>query len=261
MAETTNEVQELFHRRTGITDNDMAIVGSTAVFGSLARCDLCRLLLDSAVQEFPRNALIFMHGDPAIRFYIVLDGWVKVFRETIDGRETVLHVFGAGESFAEAAIFRPEGYPANATACIDSRVLGVPATPFRKFMAENPPISENFMASVSEKLRLLTRQVEQLSARSATERLAGFLLRLCRDEVGSAEIQLPLEKAVIAARLGMQPETFSRSISKLQTVGVRIEGNLISIADVYALRRVSEGNKAPTMTRNSPSTTQSEQSC
>lgn len=261
MAGNATVDQEQFHRRTGISDEDMETIARASVFSSVTPSDLRKLLLDSAVQEFPRGALLFIHRDPAIRFYVVLDGWVKVFRETIDGRETVLHVFGTGESFAEAAIFKPDGYPANAAACVDSRVLGIPTASFKRFMAENPLISESFMASMTEKLRLLTRQVEQLTARSATERLAGFLLGLCHDDAATAVVRLPLEKAVIAARLGMQPETFSRSIYKLQTVGVRIEGNSISIPDIYALRCLSEGNKAPAMVRDPQPRQHIEQSC
>lgn len=235
--------KETFHRRTGITEEDLQIVSRAAIFRKSAPSDLCGMLIDSAVQEFPRNAVLFMQRDPALRFYLILEGWVKVFRETIDGRESVLHVFGPGESFAEASIFEAKGYPASAAACVDVRVLGIPAASFKRRMAGNEALSEAFMWSVSHKLRLLTRQVEQLAARSATERLACFLSGLCPDECPAAVVRLPLEKAVIAAKLGMQPETFSRSMSKLRTVGVRIDGDEVSIPDVFALRRLSEGCK------------------
>jgi hypothetical protein len=69
---------------------------------------------------------------------------------------------------------------------------------------------------------------------------------MCPDkECSAAVVKLPIEKAVIAATLGMQPETFSRSLSKLRSFGVRIEGDEVSIPDVTALRRMSEGGKAP----------------
>ena len=233
-----------FHRRTGITEEDLRIVSRAVIFRKATPSDLCSILIDSAVQEFPRNAVLFLQHDPALRFYFVLAGWVKVFRESIDGRESVLHVFGPGESFAEAAIFEAAGYPASASACVDVRVLGIPAASFKRKLVGNETLNEAFMWSVSQKLRLLTRQVEQLAARSATERLACFLSGLCHEECPAAVVQLPLEKAVIAAKLGMQPETFSRSISKLRTIGVRIDGDEVSIPDVFALRRLSEGCKA-----------------
>lgn len=235
--------KDTFHQRTGITEQDFQIVSAASIFCNSTPEDLRGMLIDSAVQEFTRNSVLFLQREEAIRFYVILAGWVKIFRETVDGREIVLHVFGPGDSFAEASIFEADGYPASAVACVDIRVLSIPAGSFKARLAENEELSETFMWSVSHKLRLLTRQVEQLAARSATERLALFLSDLCTTDSSGAVVRLPLEKAVIAAKLGMQPETFSRSMSKLRVVGVRIDGDTVSIPDVVALRRISEGGK------------------
>jgi len=235
--------KDTFHQRTGVTEEDFQIVARASIFSNSTADDLRCMLIDSAVQEFSRNTLLFLQREPALRFYVILEGWVKIFRETVDGREIVLHVFGSGDSFAEASIFEANGYPASAAACVDIRVLGIPAASFRGKLSENEKLSETFMWSVSHKLRLLTRQVEQLAARSATERLAFFLSGLCVGDCLATVVRLPLEKAVIAAKLGMQPETFSRSMSKLRVVGVSIDGDMVSIPDVVALRRISEGCK------------------
>lgn len=233
--------RELLRRRTGLSDSDIDIVCSGEMFSEICREKLGLILIDSAVQEFARNSTLFMQGDPAKRFYVILDGWVKVFRETQDGRETVMHVFGPGESFAEAAIFDEGGYPACASACVDTRVLGIPAGSFKARLSENPALSEHFITALNRKLLILTQQLEQLSARSATERLAGFLCELCSADAGSTVLRLPLEKAVIAAMLGMQPETFSRSLSKLRAHGVEIDGDTVSIQDIGSLRHLSAG--------------------
>lgn len=231
----------LLQRRTGLGDDDLSVVCSCEIFSEICREKLCHILIDSAVQEFPRNTVLFMQGDPVRRFYVILEGWVKVFRETQDGRETVMHVFGPGDSVAEAAIFKAEGYPACASACVDVRALGVPAGAFKSRLMEHHDLLEHFISAMNKKLLLLTQQLEQLSARSATERLAGFLCDLCPAEAVSTVLHLPLEKAVIAAMLGMQPETFSRSMSKLRPVGVQINGNAVSIVDIDALRNLSAG--------------------
>jgi len=231
--------QELLQRRTGLRVEDLDFVCSCEIFTEICRENLCQFLIDSAVQEFPRNSILFIQGDPAHRFYLVLEGWVKVFRETQDGRETVMHVFGPGESVAEAAIFEADGYPACASACVDTRVLGIPAGSFKARLMENRALFEHFIASMNKKLLILTQQLEQLSSRSATERLAGFLCDLCPAELESTVLRLPLEKAVIAAMLGMQPETFSRSISKLRAHGVEIDGDAVSIENINMLRDLS----------------------
>jgi CRP-like cAMP-binding protein len=241
MSTSARPDRELLQRRTGLSDEDIDIICSCEIFAEICRENLCLILIDSAVQEFPRNSNLFMQGDAARRFYVVLDGWVKVFRETQDGRETVIHVFGPGESFAEAAIFGAAEYPACASACVDTRVLGIPAGSFKTRLSENRDLFQHFMASMNRKLLILTQQLELLSARSATERIAGFLCDLCSDDAESSVLRLPLEKAVIAAMLGMQPETFSRSMSKLRAHGVEIEGDTVSIVDIGLLRDLSAG--------------------
>ena len=244
MAASTPPDRELLQRRTGLSDDDVHIVCACELFAQICRENLCLILMDSAVQEFPRNSILFVQGDPARRFFVVLDGWVKVFRETQDGRETVMHVFGPGESFAEAAIFEAGGYPACASACVDTRVLCIPAGSFKTRLSENRDLFEHFISAMNRKLLILAQQLEKLSARSSTERLAGFLCDLCPEGVESTVLRLPLEKAVIAAMLGMQPETFSRGMAKLRTHGVSIDGDTVTVSDIAVLRDLSAGGQS-----------------
>ena len=235
-----------FRRRTGVLDRDFPALRKCAMFAPFSADALRDILIDAAVQRFPRNAVLFMQNDPARRFYVILEGRVKILRETADGRESVLRLFQPGESFAEAAILQINRYPATAVACEDVRVLGIPAERFKKKMRDNPELAMAVIAELGRKLQHFVKHVEQLTARSATERLAGFLLKMCPDENASTVVvKLPIEKAVIAATLGMQPETFSRSLSKLRSLGIRIDGNEVSIPDVSTLRRLSEGCGAP----------------
>ena len=99
-------------------------------------------------------------------------------------------------------------------------------------------IALKMMASMSRHLRQLVQQIELLTNKSSTERVAAFLLKLCAQDSGPATILLPLDKALIAGRLGMQPETLSRSFAKLRTLGVITRGGEISIPDVAALRHL-----------------------
>lgn len=234
-----------FRRRTGVLDRDFQTLRQCAMFAPFSPDELRGILIDAAVQKFPRNAVLFMQNEPAKRFYIVLDGRVKILRETADGRESVLRLFSPGESFAEASILQINGYPATAIACEAVRALGIPAERFKQQIKSNPELAMAVIAELGRKLQHFVRHVEQLTARSATERLACFLLKMCPEECSTVVIKLPIEKAVIAATLGMQPETFSRSLSKLRSFGVQIDGDEVSIPDVMTLRRLSEGVKAP----------------
>jgi CRP-like cAMP-binding protein len=89
-------------------------------------------------------------------------------------------------------------------------------------------------------LRRLVAKIEQLSSHSALKRVTEFLLRLCPADQGPAEIELPQDKVLIAARLNMQPETLSRVLARLRAHGVTTVGSRVVIADVEQLRRLAQ---------------------
>ena len=223
----------------------MALLGRTPLLGGLAREAVEALMGHATVRTFPRNAILFCEEEPATHFYVILAGWVKLFRSTEDGDESVIAVFARGESFAEAAIFDRGIYPVTAAVIADSRLLVVPAEPFVRGLSARGDIALKMMASMSRHLRQLVQQIERLTNKSSTERVAAFLLKLCAQDSGPATILLPLDKALIAGRLGMQPETLSRSFAKLRTLGVITRGGEISIPDVAALRHLSRGHAPP----------------
>lgn len=211
------------------------------LFKGLAPDVLRTLLQDASVRRYTRNTMLFLQGEPAERFYVVFDGWVRLFRETPDGHETVIAVFTRGESFAEAASFADGVFPVTAAVAEEARLLVVPASSFMARLRENPELALNMLASMSHHLRGLVQQVEQRTVKSSTQRLSAFLLRLCPVDAPSAVISFPTEKALVAARLGMQPETLSRALAKLRVIGVETREREVIVPDVAALRRLGEG--------------------
>lgn len=236
------DTADRFFRRTGLTAEDEALLARLPLFDGLSGSALRDLLADAWVQGFTRNASLFLQGDPAERFYVVLEGWVKLFRCTEQGEETVLAVFAAGESFAEAAIFDKAVYPVSATVVEDSRLVVIPSGPFLRQFQAHSEYALKMMAAMSRHLHRLVMQVERLTLRSSTERLAEYLVRLCPRQSGAVVVDLPMGKALIAGRLGMQPETLSRSLAKLRSLGVVSNGTQVSIADVAALKDLSGGD-------------------
>ena len=228
-------------QKTRLTPEEEQLLARLPLFHGMGPEAIATLLSGARIKFVPRSTVLFLQGEKAENFFVVFDGWVKLSRVTEDGDESVIGVFARGESFAEAAIFDKLDYPVNAVAAVDSRLLVIPAESFLGQLRHNPSYALNIMASMSRHLRQLVQQIEQLSVRSAAERLAGFLARLAPQEQGAAVVILPLEKSLIAGRLGMQPETFSRALAKLGKRGVRCRGNMVEIDDLKALRRYSVG--------------------
>ena len=224
-------------RRLGLEDRDLAILGRVPLFAGLELGSLTDLLAEAAIQRFAHDAMLFVEGESASQFYVVLDGWVRLFRQTADGRESVIALFARGESFAEAVMFLGGKFPVSGAVVDEARLLIIPAASFRRALKDNNELCFRMMGSMAVHLRRLVGQVEQLTLRSSTERLAQFLLNLARGGAESAIVHLPYDKGLIAARLGMQPETLSRALAKLRPLGVETKGSRVTIRDVAALHR------------------------
>jgi CRP-like cAMP-binding protein len=222
---------------------DLRTVQRTRLFAGLSPESMLQLLQGSVPRLHAKNHMIFEQGEDASSFYIVLDGWVKVFRPSLSGDEAVFGVFTAGETFGEAAMFIGGHYPAAAQAVEDSRLVAVHAKVFREQLNKFPDLAFQMLGAMSRHLHSLVNQVEQLQTRSSAQRLAQFLVSLAPIVEGSAVIVLPYDKSLIAYRLGMKPESLSRAFARLRTQGVSTDGNRVLVDSMAHLREY--GNEGP----------------
>jgi len=227
-----------------IGEAEYSIITSLPLFGGLKQETLEELLSQCQPRDYGKGEMLFHRDDPAECFYILIDGWVKVYRETVNGEEAVIGVFAGGETVAEAAAFLDSGYPASAQVVDDARIIPVFSANFRQNIARCPEIAFNMLASMSRRMHHLVMEIEQLKTASATQRLVEFLLRRCAVDNGPAVIRLPYDKTLISRRLGMQPESLSRILAKLRKLGVKAEQNQVVINDVAALQEFANGRPA-----------------
>ncbi len=224
-----------------LSSEELEAVRQADLFQGLDEQRLAALVAGAVRRDYPRGALLFSQGERADRFYVVVDGWVKVYREGRDGAECLVGIFTRGQSFAEAAMFDRGCFPVNAMVSDDARVLYFPADFFLGRLQEDHELVLNLLAKLSRRLRAFVRQKEQLTTRPTYLRLAGFLLSLCPEGQNAATVRLPCDKLLIAGWLGMRPESFSRAMARLRLLNIRCEGNIVAIPDVHALRRFTHG--------------------
>lgn len=216
---------------------DLDAMGRMRIFSSLSANDIQEISSHIRVRHVSQGDTLFRRGDKARAFYGVVLGWVKIYNSDAEGNEAVLGVFSAGETFAEAAMFLGGQYPATAEVVEDARLLEFEKDFFEHEIITKPQISQGIMGSMAFHLMRMTREIEQLKILSAEQRLARFLLNLCHDDSGACSVSLPYEKSLIAARLGMKPETLSRSFAKLREAGIDAASTTIKITDVDELRK------------------------
>lgn len=221
-----------------IDHTDWQMIRRTPLFGVLPREVADRLIDGPGARVFEKGSILFEQGTAAEHCYFILDGWVKVFRLSADGEETVVHVFRAGELFGEAVIFMGGRYPVSAETATSCRLIRINGARLRDCIKETPQLALSMLASASQHLKVLVAQLEQMKRLTAPQRLADFLLSLCPNEESPASIKLPFEKALIANRLGMKPESLSRALARLKPLGVDVQRDDIVIGDPRALRDI-----------------------
>lgn len=216
---------------------------SLPFFDGLSQDDVHNLLICSKTKIYPKKTSIFMHGDPANRFFIIMSGLVKLYQTTMDGNEVVLALFTLGESFGEAVVVEGASYPHSAEAVEETKVIELSARILKELASKNPEFSFRLMRSMTHHIQCLQLKNEHLAVMTTTQRVGCFLLQLCLSMKSSrAHILLPYDKHLAASHLGMKPETFSRALKDLQEFGVKVSNNDIYIKSVVTLEEFSCSN-------------------
>jgi len=212
----------------------------TPLFFSLPPEDLAGIAAISSLRRYAKREAVFREGDRADGFFVVISGSVKVFKLSEDGKEQVLHILEAGQSFAEATIFEGGVFPANAEALSESDLLFLPKRPFIELLEKNPKMALRILGSLSKWLKRMTDLVENLALRDVEARLVFFVSEEMKRRGlplrDGAVYEIPVSKNILASRLGTVPETFSRTLKKLQEEGkIRVKGNQIRILKADSL--------------------------
>ncbi|MCB1375529.1 MAG: Crp/Fnr family transcriptional regulator [Rhodobacteraceae bacterium] len=207
------------------------------------------ILSQSVIRTYDRGETIFLQGERSETFFIVIEGWIKLYRIAQNGAEAVVACFSEGQSFGEAVALQRAAFPVTAEAVTDCRLMHVRATVLFEMIQNRPELVVSIMATLYQHFQALVAQIEQLKAQTGSQRVAEFLLELCNCETGSCTVRLPYDKILIAGRLGMKPESLSRAFSRLRKVGVVVNHSNAAIADVERLRAFAAQDPAEAWSR------------
>lgn len=222
--------------------NYRQIMKHSPFFASLSDADLDALMEISRIREHNRGELLFSDGEKATGFFVVLDGKVKVYKLSPDGKERILHIIHPGGTFAEAAIFGEGLYPAYAEPLQTSSLLFLPKDRFLGLLMENGQVAINMIASLSKFLRQFANQIEDLTFKDVPSRLACYLLEL---SCGTNQtVELPISKSQLASNLGTVSETLSRTLRKLSEDDlISVAGKKVEILDFERLEELAAKSK------------------
>jgi CRP/FNR family transcriptional regulator, dissimilatory nitrate respiration regulator len=217
-----------------------AFLANLPLFKEFAAADIDRIATGTTELHIPRGEILFNKGDPCGGFHLVIYGQVKLSFVTPQGSEKVVEIIGPGHSFGEALMFMEKPYIVMAQTLADSLLLHVSKDAVFDGLEHDPNFAKKMLAGLSRRLHGLIVDVESYSLQSGTQRVIGYLLRQDQDLANASApyaVTLPTSKAIVASRLNLTPEHFSRILHDLAEAGlIAVEGREVKIADVARLR-------------------------
>jgi CRP/FNR family transcriptional regulator, dissimilatory nitrate respiration regulator len=220
-----------------------AYLKKTPLFSRLEVGVLQQLAAMAVNHTYPAGAQIFMEGDIATGFFIIVSGRVKIYKLSAQGKEQTLHIFGPGQPVGEAAVFAEENFPAHAESMDETRLIFLPWLPFHALIRTNPDIALAMLAAISKRLTMFTALVEDLALKEVPQRLAAYLLNLAGALSTQHPIPLDITKKQLAAVLGSTPETVSRVLARFAREGLieLPDPQHVILLDRPALERIMAG--------------------
>jgi len=194
-----------------------------------------RIAQNAHTVHLKQNESLFEQGEAADRFYLLLKGHIKLYRLSPAGDEKVIEVVAAVSTFGEALMFMKQtNYPVGAQALSPVELISIDSHDFTAMLHESIDTCFLLLGVMSQRLRGLIREIDDISLHSATARLAGYLLS--QKLKNTDEFILKAPKQIIASRLSIKPETFSRILKNLsQNNYIDIKGNNIHIKNISGL--------------------------
>ena len=224
-----------------------AILSGIPSFSGLSERQIEELRKIVVNRHFNKGQIIFSEGDNGNGFYVLVSGLVKIFKVSLEGKEHIMRVVGAGEPFGQVAVYAGRSFPANAQSIAKSHLLFFPRTAFVEMITKNPSLALNMLSVLSMRLREFTVHVENLALKEVPGRLAAYLLYLADEEGGNDSFTLGISKGQLASLLSTSPETLSRILA--QMVGknlIEVLKRDITILDLGGLKELAEHGRSIT---------------
>jgi len=233
---------------------DASLLKGIPPFSRLSGEEIREILDQATSRRWDETATIFRQGEEATRFFLLLDGIVRVVRTTEDGEQVVpLHI-PPGQLFGIAPAFSSPVYPASAVAAVECLALFWPVRLWGEFVGRYDGFASESWRVIGERMNQLHHRIEELATRAVEQRVALVLLQIVnqsgRKSDDGIEIPFPITRATIAEMTGTTLHTVSRLLSAWEKNGIVASTRKhITITDPHQLVLVSRAGQHHAQTR------------
>ena len=209
-------------------------LGRTVLFNGLDDDELKRLAGIARASNWAAGAVLFDQGDESDGLYVVVDGIVRVYLTSEDGREATINLAEAGEVIGEMALL--DGLPrsAGAAALTDGRLVYIPRDPFLELLDGSSKLARQIILTLCERLRATNAQIDQAIFHDLRHRLLVLLRQIAlihgKVESDMAVVELDLTQGALARMLGASREAVNKQLRGLVKTGcIAVDGHKIRI--------------------------------
>jgi CRP-like cAMP-binding protein len=220
------------------------LISKIPLYRRLTREDQSELAAVCRIESYERGAEMFAEGDPADQFFTVVEGRIKVFKGTPDGRVVILEIFGPGDPVGAVAVYEELPYPATAVALEPSTCLSISRDDFFGLLQSRPSLVRGLLVALTHRLVTLTSRLAERTGGRVETRFSRLFLKLAEDigqpADGGVFIPMALSRQELADLLGTTVETSIRTMSRWGKSGiVSTEKSGFLVTDLDALERLS----------------------
>jgi len=218
---------------------DFMLSSTASIFSGLTQQDKDTLLKGGSLRKCPRGQMLFAHGNPVTHFYLVLEGTFQLFRANAEGQEKTVAIVKSGQTMCESEILDAcHAHRVNAVPVEDAKILEFPIAWLKEAAKKNSTFALNLLSLISNQVHMAEIEAEHQATMNAAQLVGCFLQRICvLYDFNPKGFDLPYSKTLIASRLGMELETFSRTLGKLKEHGISVDGTHVSISDLARIEQ------------------------
>jgi CRP/FNR family transcriptional regulator len=190
-------------------------------------------------REWPRHMTVFRSGDRCTGLHVVVDGLVKIYRATPDGRQQIVLLEGAGGVLALAPVLDEGVQLASADTLKPTTTLFLTRDDFLLLHGAYSDFRAAVGIEMARRFRSTVALLETIALKPVPARVATRVLEIAavNDALdGSRSFNLVLSQDELAHALGTSRESIARSLADLRAAGViEQKRSLIRVLDPVAL--------------------------
>ncbi len=203
---------------------DESLLSTLPPFARLETSEIVNILGQATTRRFDVGDTVFEEGDHADRFYLLLDGYIRVVRITPDGDQVIALHIPSGQLFGIAKALGRDTYPATAMTATESLVLSWPTSLWDEFAVKYEGFSTETYKTVGQRIGDMNNRIVEMATQHVEQRIACAILRLInqtgRKVENGIEIDFPITRQNLSEMTGTTLHTVSRLLSAWEKDGI-----------------------------------------